>query len=1418
MSSGATLGGGEDPFAHGGAAGEILRGVDWSKKSIGPVEHWPQSLRTALSICLASRHPICIIWGADRLYLYNDAYAPIVGAKHPWAQGESYITVWPEIWESSIRPILESVERTGEASWCDNLLLALQRRGFNEECYFSFSFAPTRIEDGSVGGVFTAITETTPQVVGERRLRTLRDLGAQAATAKTPEEACRLAAQVFAANPHDVPFALFYVLPAGEKTAILVGQTGLEAGCPACAREIALDSADAHAWPLASALGGTDAVVVSDLATRFGVLSGGPWPEPTHTALLLPIARAGQASPYGFIVAGISPRRPLDDDYRSFLKLATGQVATAISNAQAYAEERRRAEALAEIDQAKTAFFSNVSHEFRTPLTLMLGPLEELLDSPGAVPPLARTQLETTHRNSLRLLKLVNTLLDFSRIEAGRVQARYEPVELGAFTAELAAVFRAAVEKAGLRLIVDCPPISQAVAVDRDMWEKIVFNLLSNAFKFTLEGEIEVRLREIGAEVQLSVRDTGVGIPEAELPNVFKRFYRIANSASRTHEGTGIGLALAQELAKLHGGSIAVTSQPGAGTTFTVVLPAGRTVPAEQVTAPRPDRADESMAAVFVDEAARWLPEPGIGSAPRSLAAGPAPTTDGTTLIPGGRARVLFVDDNGDMRAYVERLLAERFDVITAPDGEAALALVASHQPDLVVTDIMMPRLDGLGLLRALRDNPATRTIPVILLSARAGAEASVDGYDAGADDYLTKPFSARELLARVRTHLRLAELRRSATQAVESERRRLRDLLRNSPAAICVLRGPQHVFEFANPGYVAIVRRTDANQLVGKPVREALPEIAGQGYFEILDRVYTTGTPYLGKEMKVDVQPTPGGELEPRYVDFVYQPTRDIDGQIDGIFVHVIDMTDQVRARHEVERLAGRLEEERDRSRAREQHFRAIVDTTPECVKLVSPNGTLLEMNVSGLAMIEAGPDDVVIGRSIYDLVAPEDRERFRQFNQAVCQGAKAWLEFDIISLRGTRRRMDALAVPLRMDGRIVQLALTRDVTEHKRIEATVDQLTAQNEQQRRLYHAILSSTPDLAYVFDRQHRFTYANDALLQMWGRTWDQASGKTCLELGYEPWHAAMHDREIEQVIATRQPVRGKVPFEGTHGRRTYDYIFVPVLGADGEVEAVAGTTRDVTEMVKAGETLAERRAELERLVDERTVKLKQAVEQMEEFSYSISHDLRSPTRSMCGYAEALLEDYGDQLDADGRELLMRIQRNSGRMDRLIRDLLTYSRISRREIQFEPVSLNRLLGEIILQYPELHGERAEIQIGGPLPDVTAHEPSLTQALSNLLTNAVKFVAPGTRPRVEVWSERRGARVRLWVRDNGIGIAPELHPRLFGMFERVHPEKNYEGTGIGLAIVRKAVERMNGTVGIESDGKSGSRFWIELPATDR
>ncbi len=495
----------------------------------------------------------------------------------------------------------------------------------------------------------------------------------------------------------------------------------------------------------------------------------GPYPELPSTALVVPILQPGTDKPTAVMVAGVSARLPMNEPYRDFYKLLATAVGAALANARAYEDERKKVEALAEIDRAKTAFFSNVSHEFRTPLTLLLGPLEDELaerDAPLSLP--RRERLETAHRNAIRLLKLVNTLLDFSRIEAGRIEATYVPVDLATATEELASVFRSAVEKAGLAFVVDCPPLPAPVYVDREMWEKIVLNLLSNALKHTFDGSIEVHLQSDADHVRLSIADTGIGIRAADLPRLFERFHRVKGAKSRSHEGTGIGLALVAELTRLHGGSVSVESVEGKGSTFTVAIKTGvahlPSLPIEE----------GSPTTVVASRAAGYLPEVQRRTMPPP-AAEPLGTVDhGVTGVDGAahshaqRPRVLWVDDNGDMREYVRRLLMDHFDVTAFADGTSALMAARAEPPDLVLSDVMMPGLDGFGLLRELRSDEATRTIPVILLSARAGEEAIVEGLGTGADDYICKPFVARELVARVRTHVELARARRAWTNKLE--------------------------------------------------------------------------------------------------------------------------------------------------------------------------------------------------------------------------------------------------------------------------------------------------------------------------------------------------------------------------------------------------------------------------------------------------------------------------------------------------------------------------------------------------------------------------------------------------------------------------------------------------------------------------
>ena len=735
----------------------LVRAKDWSKTPLGSIESWPQSLRTAVSLCLGSRHPIALWWGPERWMFYNDGYRPMLGArKHPQFLGASGRECWAEIWDI-VGPMMDQVIETGEATWSEDLFLLMLRHGYLEETYFTFSYSPIRDEAGKPNGIFCAVDETTARILADRRLRTVREMSVEA---ETVDDAATRCAEILGKNPKDLPFALLYVLDDAGAHLELAGSAGLDRGTPASPSTVAIAGSDEGSWPLARVAKSERVEIVDDLATRFDCLPTEPWDEPVHQAVVLPIERRGAHVPAGVLVLGINPRRALDDDYRGFLDLVAGRIAAALANSRALQQERERAEKLAELDRAKTVFFGNISHEFRTPLTLLIGPLEDALADPANA--LRGDSLAAVHRNALRLSRLVNSLLEFARVEAGRSDSSFEPTDLAVLTAGLAGSFQSLFEPAGLKLTVDCPRLAEPVFVDRGQWEKIVLNLVSNAFKFTFEGEIAVRLRGNAAHVELSVSDTGTGIPAEEIPKLFDRFHRVDGARSRSIEGTGLGLALVHELVRNHGGSVRVESVVGQGSTFVVSIPRGADhLPKDRITSGDEAPAGPDNQDAFLLEAAGWGAMKTIATEGAPIDAPPSRSTPAADVC--RKARVLVADDNNFMREYLVRLLSTRWRVEAVADGEAALQAALRERPDLLVSDVMMPVMDGIALLKALRADVTTSTIPVILLSARAGEEAVLAGLDTGADDYLVKPFSPRELVSRVGTHLELARIRRAA-------------------------------------------------------------------------------------------------------------------------------------------------------------------------------------------------------------------------------------------------------------------------------------------------------------------------------------------------------------------------------------------------------------------------------------------------------------------------------------------------------------------------------------------------------------------------------------------------------------------------------------------------------------------------------
>ncbi|GAA4608833.1 signal transduction histidine kinase/chemotaxis response regulator CheB [Actinoplanes octamycinicus] len=731
-------------FPGPGEVAALFRRLDWRRTRLGPVQGWPDELVTVVQVALASPLSMSVLWGPEYLQLYNDAYRRMMGDKHPAGLGQPNRECWPEVWhlnESRYAQVM-----AGESVSLTDSPYPVARRGEVEDAWFDLTFSPIRDRDGEVAGILATVIEKTAEVLNRRRLQLLNRLATGPAGAPTRRASLERSLTALTVGDADVQFAVAYTVDLGRPHADLAGAAGVTPGGPMAPHTVPLLD-DAAAWPVGRVVRTDDLVVVDQLAETFrGVtLNGGREPD---SAIVFPLRghRDGDVVVVGVLVLGVNARLRLDDTYREFLTLVAVQVAASLTEASGRQRQSDRIDRLAELDRAKTEFLSNISHELRTPLTLLLAPLETLGTDAAGLPAPLRAEVEVAARNARRLLVMVEALLDFSQLEAGRLRTRLERADLAALTADIAAAFRSAAERAGVELRVSCPPMSTPVEVDPGMWEKIVANLLVNALKFTFSGAVTVELRELPEHAQLTVSDTGVGIPAVELPHIFKRFHRVAETEARTHDGAGIGLALVNQLTRRHHGRVRAQSTVGEGSRFTVWLPKSqpRGAGAEPVAEPAERR--YPVAGALAEVASFW-------NAPVDAAPAEA-------LRPYDNARILVVDDNQDMRDYLTRLLSVSWDVEAVGTGEQAMDAARRTRPDLILTDVMMPNVDGLRLLRQLRAESTLRGLPMIMLSARAGEQAAIEGLAAGANDYLVKPFAARELIARIGAQLELARVR----------------------------------------------------------------------------------------------------------------------------------------------------------------------------------------------------------------------------------------------------------------------------------------------------------------------------------------------------------------------------------------------------------------------------------------------------------------------------------------------------------------------------------------------------------------------------------------------------------------------------------------------------------------------------------
>ena len=583
------------------------------------------------------------------------------------------------------------------------------------------------------------------------------------------------------------------------------------------------------------------------------------------------------------------------------------------------------------------------------------------------------------------------------------------------------------------------------------------------------------------------------------------------------------------------------------------------------------------------------------------------------------------------------------------------------------------------------------------------------------------------------------------------------------------------------------------ANPTAMTPVFGNIPDLIGRDFDEVIHRLWPrefadelvrqfrrtleTGESYGELEYGSRRIDTGGTEYYEWRIHRIPLP----DGRF-GVVCYFRDISAQVHVREEIERS--------------EERFRAFVTATSDVIYQMSPDWSEMRQLV-GRDII---PDTTDPSRSWLDrYIHPDDHQMvLRAIAEAIQNKTMFELEHRVIRVDGSLGWTYSRAVPrLRADGEVIEwFGTARDVSERKFAEEEIARLTAESEHQRRLYEAVVSSTPDLVYIFDRSHRFVFANDSLLKMWGKTREEAFGKNCLELGYEPWHAEMHDREIDEVLSSRRAVRGEVPFNGTGGRRIYDYIFVPVIGANGEVELVAGTTRDVTDRKTTEE------------------ELRRVNQDLEQFAYSASHDLKEPVRTVKIFSELLGERYQDKLDGNALDFLENIRAGAGRMEALVRDLLTYTQTSPGDKPSESTDAMAALETALANLKAALAESGGLVEADALPAVAVHATQLQSLFQNLVGNSLKYRRPGIAPVVRISARRQDGFWLFCVADNGIGIEPAFREQIFGLFKRLHTSDEYSGTGIGLAICKRIVEHYHGRIWVDSEDGEGCRFNFTLP----
>ncbi len=894
-----------------------------------------------------------------------------------------------------------------------------------------------------------------------------------------------------------------------------------------------------------------------------------------------------------------------------------------------------------EIDQLKNQLFANVSHELRTPLSLILGPVAKRLAT-GNLGDEERRDLEVVDRNARLLYRHVSDLLDVAKLEAGRMHMQYAQVDLAHLARFVASHFEVLARERRIRYTVDASDATPA-QVDAEKFQRVLLNILSNAFKFTPDGgAVALTLTAADGHAVIRVQDNGTGVPTAMREAIFERFRQVEGGAARRFGGTGLGLAIVKEFVDLHGGTVEAAEAPGGGALFTVTLPLLAPEGAEIQT--MPSTLDEAIDRQALDEL----------RTPNKAAALPPPALAANAPL------VLVVEDNPDMNAYVAQALGPHYRVVTAFDGQEGLRKALETRPDLIVSDVMMPRMSGDQMVSALRRHQEMDDVPIVLLTAKADDELRVKLLKEGVQDYVYKPFSVEELLARV-------------------------------------------------SGLISERKRKEAS------LREAY-----------------------------------------------------------GL-------------------------------------LRTVTDSIPDVVFVKDSTGRYLMINATGAQLLGQRSAEHVIGKHDADFLPPETARKVLEEDQKVmAKGDSKTLEETEIQ-EGVARTLLSTKAPYRNpQGEIAGvLGIRRDITERKRAEEALQQSATELKDAQRLA-GIGSWSWDL-----RTNRHVWSEE-IYRIYGRD-PRLPPAVYPEVKeyFTPESWARLAAVVETAVAQGTPY--ECDAEVVHAKGSRRWITArgeATRDSDGKVIRLHGTVQDITERKRAEEEIHRLNADLERKVVERTAELEAANKELEAFSYSVSHDLRAPLRSIDGFSQALLEDYADRLDEPGRQHIGRVRAATGRMAELIDDMLQLSRVTRAEMHREPVDLSALADSVIADLRRTEpGRQVEVTIP---PGLTAEGDAklLRIALVNLLANAWKFTGRQADARIKLGTQDGDDGRAFYVRDNGVGFDMAYAGKLFGAFQRLHAMSEFPGTGIGLATVQRIVNRHGGRIWAEAAVNQGATFYFALP----